>query len=185
MLNDRKNIGLAAAFVLLAGVAVAGWLRNSPGAPPVNANGIMANGPDYSSQTPGSYAAMPAPNGSATYAHAAGDYASNQYGGGYQQDGYYSSNHRPVYVRQSAPDRVVVEQQPPQETVYENRGSERVYRTERHHGRSTGKSVAIVAGSAGAGAAIGAIAGGGKGAAIGAVSGGGAGFIYDRLTHNH
>jgi hypothetical protein len=48
--------------------------------------------------------------------------------------------------------------------------------------RSTGKSVAIVAGSAGVGAAIGALAGGGKGAAIGALSGGTAGFIYDRLT---
>ena len=54
----------------------------------------------------------------------------------------------------------------------------------RRRGRSTGKSVAIVAGSAGAGAAIGALAGGGKGAGIGALSGGAAGFIYDRLTHN-
>jgi len=44
-------------------------------------------------------------------------------------------------------------------------------------------SVAIVAGSAGVGAAIGALAGGGKGAAIGALAGGGGGFIYDRLTH--
>ena len=51
-------------------------------------------------------------------------------------------------------------------------------------GRSTGKSVAIVAGSAGVGAAIGALAGGGKGAAIGALAGGGGGFVYDRLTHN-
>jgi len=50
--------------------------------------------------------------------------------------------------------------------------------------RSTGKSVAIVAGSAGAGAALGALVGGGKGAGIGALSGGAAGFIYDRLTHN-
>jgi hypothetical protein len=44
-------------------------------------------------------------------------------------------------------------------------------------------SVAIVAGSAGVGAAIGALAGGGKGAAIGALAGGGGGFVYDRLTH--
>jgi hypothetical protein len=50
--------------------------------------------------------------------------------------------------------------------------------------RTTGKSVAIVAGSAGAGAAIGALAGGGKGAAIGGLTGGAAGFIYDRLTQN-
>ena len=49
-------------------------------------------------------------------------------------------------------------------------------------GRSTAKSAMIVAGSAGAGAAIGALAGGGKGAAIGALAGGGAGLIYDRAT---
>lgn len=51
-----------------------------------------------------------------------------------------------------------------------------------HKGRSTAKSALIVAGSAGTGAAIGALAGGGKGAAIGALAGGGAGLIYDRIT---
>jgi hypothetical protein len=44
--------------------------------------------------------------------------------------------------------------------------------------------VAIVAGSAGVGAAIGGIAGGGKGAGIGALAGGAGGFIYDRLTRH-
>ena len=54
--------------------------------------------------------------------------------------------------------------------VYEKRGGVR-------RGRSTGKSIAIVAGSAGVGAAIGALAGGGKGAAIGAVAGGAADLV--------
>jgi hypothetical protein len=49
--------------------------------------------------------------------------------------------------------------------------------------RPFGHSAAIVGGGAGAGAAIGALAGGGKGAGIGALSGGAAGLIYDRLTH--
>src|SRR5438105_12444625 len=49
-------------------------------------------------------------------------------------------------------------------------------------GRSTKNSVMILAGSAGAGAAIGALAGGGKGAAIGALAGGVGGLVYDRIT---
>jgi hypothetical protein len=50
--------------------------------------------------------------------------------------------------------------------------------------RSMEKSVLIVAGSSGAGAAIGGLAGGGKGAGIGAIAGGVAGLIYDRATAN-
>jgi uncharacterized protein YcfJ len=50
--------------------------------------------------------------------------------------------------------------------------------------RSLKKSALIVGGSAGAGAAVGAVAGGGKGAAIGAVSGGVAGLVYDLMTRN-
>jgi len=48
--------------------------------------------------------------------------------------------------------------------------------------RSTARSASIIAGSAGTGAAIGAIAKGGKGAAIGGIIGGVAGYLYDRLT---
>jgi hypothetical protein len=50
--------------------------------------------------------------------------------------------------------------------------------------RSWQKEALIIGGSAGAGAAIGAVAGGGKGAAIGALSGGAAGTIYDVATRN-
>lgn len=81
---------------------------------------------------------------------------------------------RPVYYQtQPVPARrVVTRQYVPANTVIV-----------RHH-RPLSHSVAIVGASAGAGAAIGALAGGGKGAGIGALSGGAAGFIYDRLTHN-
>ncbi len=48
--------------------------------------------------------------------------------------------------------------------------------------RSWEKEVLIVGGSAGAGAAIGGIAGGSKGAGIGALSGGVAGLVYDLAT---
>jgi hypothetical protein len=50
--------------------------------------------------------------------------------------------------------------------------------------RTWQKEALIIGGSAGAGAAIGAIAGGKKGAAIGAISGGVAGTIYDIATRN-
>ena len=50
--------------------------------------------------------------------------------------------------------------------------------------RSLKKEVLIVGGSAGAGAAVGAVAGGKKGAAIGALSGGIAGLVYDLATRN-
>ena len=56
--------------------------------------------------------------------------------------------------------------------------------TQSENKRSLKKSALIVGGSAGAGAAIGAVAGGKKGAAVGAVSGGIAGLVYDLATRN-
>jgi hypothetical protein len=50
--------------------------------------------------------------------------------------------------------------------------------------RTWEKEALIIGGGAGAGAAIGGVAGGGKGAAIGAMSGGVGGLIYDVLTRN-
>jgi hypothetical protein len=49
--------------------------------------------------------------------------------------------------------------------------------------RKFSHSVAIVGGSAAAGAGVGALAGGPHGAIAGALVGGGAGLIYDRKTH--
>ena len=59
-----------------------------------------------------------------------------------------------------------------------------VYRTQTRNKRNLQKEVLIVGGSAGAGAAIGAVAGGKKGAGIGALSGGVAGLVYDLATRN-
>ncbi len=79
---------------------------------------------------------------------------------------------RTVYVSDSAP-AYVSDSRPAAAPVYQS-----------HNKRSFGKEALIVGGSAGAGAAIGALAGGGKGAGIGALSGGIAGLVYDLATRN-
>jgi uncharacterized protein YcfJ len=103
-----------------------------------------------------------------------GGYASSALPAGYASSAQTVYYEDPAYTRRYNVRTVrVVEHRP----VYEER-------TVVRRGRSKGKSIAIVAGTAGVGAAIGAIAGGGKGAAIGAIAGGAGGFTYDRLTHN-
>jgi hypothetical protein len=118
----------------------------------------------------------------------------------------YTTEEEPAYgmrppVRTVSPQQVEVQQPYPEQPYtdaprpYDTRHSyygdrtysDRTYRERRPRvvtrERSFGHSAAIVGGSAGAGAAIGALAGGGKGAGIGALAGGAGGFIYDRLTH--
>ncbi len=146
-------------FVLLGALAVAGWVRTPR--------------PMAASMMP---AAMPAVT---CYDQNGQQVAWQGYG---TMPGVYPAYQPGVAdYTYAAPRRTVVQQAP----------ARRVYVRERNYTPTTAyvrkrpvkHSVAIVAGSAGAGAAIGALAGGGKGAAIGALSGGAAGFIYDRLTH--
>lgn len=99
----------------------------------------------------------------------------------------HRSVYQPAAPRETAsqPTQIARNEPGPQSrrarNVYDDRGSDdRRYEDK----RSTGESVAIIGGSAAAGAAIGGLAGGGKGAAIGALGGGAAGFVYDRLTRN-
>jgi hypothetical protein len=150
-----KNAVAALGILLLAGIGATAWIHNSQSGPAPLASAIAA--PNAMTDTA---AIAPGPS-----------------------DGYYPSVPAPIYVRQGEEPELAYEQAPPARapryaTTY--RAAPR-----RHHGRSKKHSIEIVAGTAAAGAAIGAIAGGGPGAAIGAISGGGAGFVYDRLTHNH
>jgi hypothetical protein len=113
-------------------------------------------------------------------------------------DGYINSIPRPVVVGDIADSSSAQQPQPQvpaaaapkqiQSAAQSSYLATRQVRTvsyHHHHRRSKKKSLAIVAGSAGTGAAIGALAGGPVGAGIGAIVGGTSGFIYDRLTYRH
>jgi hypothetical protein len=144
------------AFSLLAAVAAVGWTRKLPSPQPVD-----ATSQNFSVQ-PARYAVQPQSN-----------FIGNNADATYPRVQPAS----PLYTA-AAPRRAV--RRVSAEPEYANRSDlNRPY----VRPRSTKKSIAITAGSAGVGAAIGALAGGGRGAAIGALAGGGAGFIYDRLTH--
>ena len=187
-MTPRIKTGLMiAAFALLAVTAVLGWTRK----PTLAANSFVPYGQAYNAY------GMQQPMGAQPVA----------YGQFPQQAGYpmaypgalncVDPNNPNMHYQSAmyAPGQGYGNYAPARyETVRTVRTRPRVYRSSyverdrdyvvRRKGRSTGKSVAIVAGSAGAGAAIGALAGGGKGAAIGALAGGAGGFLYDRLTHN-
>jgi hypothetical protein len=142
---------------LLSVLALAGWTRKPAVEPP------FGYGPyGYNQLTPAGYM-QPLPNGMMPVQGAYPAYLASP---GYQQPS--------VVYQPAAP---VVQ---PRRVVSSRSVAPRAVRSPRPFSHSA----AIVAGSAGAGAAIGALVGGGKGAAIGALAGGGGGFIYDRLTRN-
>jgi hypothetical protein len=167
---------IISAFVALAVAALTGWTRH------VNA-------------TPAPVAAQPCVDpataqatGAAPPVYAVSPYGASVYG--------TSAASAPATAGYSAPEYGPQPLQPQAEVLrgegvarneYVPAAHRRGYYYERRvrHRRPFSHSAAIVAGSAGAGAAIGALAGGGRGAAIGALAGGGGGLVYDRLTHNH
>ena len=150
---------LIAAFSALSAIAVAGWTRRPAPVP-----------------TPAYMSSFEQPYG----------YNSNLMPVQPAPFGYHSALYQPAPVYQQAAPvyRPAPVYRQPVRTQRVAAAAPRTVYSQVKQPRSTGKSVAIVAGSAGAGAAIGALTGGGKGAAIGALSGGAAGFIYDRLTRN-
>jgi hypothetical protein len=98
--------------------------------------------------------------------------AKNDPHGAYLQD---ASGTYPVQVNQSTTRQEVVQSPTVVATVPD---------PQHPNQRSWEKQALIIGGTAGAGAAIGAIAGGGKGAGIGAAAGGVGGLIYDLVTRN-
>jgi hypothetical protein len=94
-------------------------------------------------------------------------------------DDRYPAGSTANYVEPSGP----VAQQVVERRIVERRPVARHY-YRKPKGRSWERQALIIAGGAGAGAGIGALAGGKKGAGIGALSGGVAGLVYNLATRN-
>jgi hypothetical protein len=176
-------------IAVLAVVAVAGWVRKPVAASASYANPEPVAAPVTSSAVPAGYDPYGQPVNPAapetSYAAAA------PYTASVNACEYPATSTLPAYANTHYVRTIRARVDTPADGLYADERStsaprERVVyvRERRRPHRSTGKSVAIIAGSAGVGAAIGGIAGGGKGAGIGALAGGAGGFIYDRLTRH-
>lgn len=102
----------------------------------------------------------------------------------YQRDNYYPYQRARVYQQNRSYQRY---QSDRGRGYYQYQNYDRNRHNGRYRGydeRSTAESALIIAGSSGAGAAVGGLLGGTKGAAVGAIAGGVAGVIYDQQTDN-
>lgn len=180
-------------IAILAVVGLIGWTTHRPALPvaastPALGYGAPAAYPEPVAANPEPYAPANA-YGEPTYGNVYNSgspvYAPSPFAadGSYGYGAGYAAPMPPppppdtaVVTTPPPPERVVVERQ------YVYRGGRRYVVVHRRHHNKWHK-VEVIAGTAGAGALIGGIAGGGKGAGIGALAGGAGGYLYEKLHH--